>query len=327
MTNILVTGSAGYIGSIVTEFLVEKGYSVIGIDNFQEGNRGAVNKNIVFCEGDFGNSEFLSRIFKNHKIEYVFHLAAETTIEFSMTEPAKYFHNNVVNGITLLDTMLKFNCYQIIFSSTAATFGEPQYTPIDEKHPQIPINSYGESKLIYERILDWYNYAYEIEFNLFRYFNAAGATKTNGEDREHESHLLPLIFETINGKRDTLYVFGNDYNTKDGTCIRDYIHVKDVADAHLLAMDNLKVHSRGKYNLGSGIGFSNLEVINAVEKVTNKKVNWEFSGRRVGDPAVLIASSNLAKSELGWNPVNSSIEQIVRDAYNWAIEHLNGYSK
>ena len=327
MNYILVTGTAGYIGSIVTEMLVNRDFKVIGIDNFQEGKRNAVNKNIIFYEGDFGDSVLLTNVFRNHRIDYVFHLAAETTIEFSMSDPSRYFVNNVVNGITLLNTMLKHNCSQIIFSSTAATFGEPKYTPIDEKHPQIPINSYGESKLMFERILDWYSHAYGLKFNLFRYFNAAGATKTNGEDREHESHLLPLIFQTINGKRNVLKVFGNDYPTKDGTCIRDYIHVIDVAEAHLLAMKNINVNPRGKYNLGSGTGFSNLEVINAVEKVTEKKVNWEFSPRRVGDPAVLIASSDLAKSELGWDPSNSGIEQIVRDAYNWTVEHPNGYSR
>lgn len=327
MSEILVTGTAGYIGSIVTEILVNQGYSVIGIDNFQEGNRFAVNPDITFYEGNIGNAEFLSKIFKSHNIDYVFHFAAETTIEYSMSHPAKYFYNNIVNGIALLDIMLNNNCKQIIFSSTAATFGEPKYIPIDEKHPQVPINSYGESKLMFEKILDWYNFAYGINFNLFRYFNAAGATKIYGEDREHESHLLPIIFQTINGKREILEVFGKDYDTKDGTCVRDYVHVIDVANAHLLAMNNLKINTRGKYNLGSGIGFSNLEVINAVEKVVNKKVNWKFSDRRPGDPAALIASNEHAKSELGWNPDNSSIEQIVYDAYNWTVEHPHGYKR
>jgi len=244
-----------------------------------------------------------------------------------MTEPARYFQNNVVNGITLLDTMRKHGCQNIIFSSTAAIFGEPQFTPMDENHPQKPINSYGESKLMFEKILDWYYYAYEVRFNLFRYFNAAGATELSGEARKHETHLLPLIFKTILGKHKKLKVFGNDYDTPDGTCIRDYVHVSDVAEAHLLAMKNMSVNPRGKYNLGSATGYSVLEVINAVEKVTGEKVNWQFGNKREGDPAILVASNNLAKSELGWNPFRSSLEQIVRDSYKWFDTHPNGYTK
>ena len=325
MSKILVTGTAGYIGSVVTEMLVEKGFDIAGIDNFQEGKKAAVNKNIRFYEGDFGSVDLLDKVFSENKIGCVFHLAAETTVEYSMSDPSAYFQNNIVNGLSLLNLMRSRQCHDIIFSSTAATFGEPVYTPIDEKHPQLPINSYGESKLMFEKILDWYHTAYGIRFNLFRYFNAAGATKTNGEDRRHESHLLPLILQTVSGKRQLLNVYGSDYSTPDGTCIRDYVHVIDVAEAHILAVKNLEKNPAGKYNLGSGIGFSNLEVIKTVEKVTGKNVNWKFSGRRSGDPAVLVASNEHAKSELGWNPVNSSIEQIAGDAYNWLAAHPKGY--
>jgi UDP-glucose 4-epimerase len=326
MPSILVTGTAGYIGSVVTEILLLKGFEVIGIDNFQEGKREAVNKNIIFYEGDFGNERFISNIFNSHKIDCVFHFAAETTIDFSMNDPAKYFHNNVVNGIKLLEVMRKFDRSKIIFSSTAAIFGEPIYTPIDENHIQKPINSYGESKLMFEKILDWYNYAYGFKFNLFRYFNAAGATKMNGEDREHESHLLPLVFQTMNGRRKKLKVFGNNYDTPDGTCIRDYLHVSDVAEAHILGLKNLENNSTGKYNLGSGNGYSVLEVIKTVESTIGKKVDWEYAPRRKGDPARLVASNSLAIKELRWNPYKSNLETIVKDSYSWSIEHPNGYN-
>lgn len=325
MSTIFLTGCAGYIGSVVTEFLVDRNFEVIGIDNFQDGNAGALSKDMVFYEGDFGYTELVTKIFTSHRIDCVFHFAAETTIEFSMSDPSKYFHNNVTNGITLLDTMRKYECNKIIFSSTAATFGEPVYIPIDEKHPQNPINSYGESKLMFEKILDWYHFAYGLKFNLFRYFNAAGATRVYGEDRSHETHLLPLIFQTLNGKIPKLKVFGNDYDTPDGTCIRDYLHVSDVADAHILALNNLEGNGSGKYNLGSSTGFSVLEVIESVERITGKKVNWEFAAKRSGDPARLVASNELALKELKWNPKRSNLETIVEDAYSWSIAHPEGY--
>lgn len=327
MENIFITGVAGYIGSVVSELLVQKNYNVIGIDNLQEGNRNAVMPEVTFYEGNYGDKILLNEIFKKHQIEIVFHFAAETTIEFSMTDPYIYFENNVVNGLHLLDTMKSFDCKKIIFSSTAATYGEPKYVPIDEKHPQIPINAYGESKLIMERILDWYVNAYQFKYNLFRYFNASGATEKNGEDRKHESHLLPIALKTLNGQLPVLNLYGNDYPTKDGTCIRDYVHVLDIAQAHILAKDNLEKNPRGKFNLGSGNGFSVLEIVNTIEKVTNKKINWQFKERRLGDPAVLVASNELAKKELNWKPINSTIENIIETTYKWNIEHPNGYEK
>lgn len=318
MNKILVTGAAGYIGSVVTEMLVDSGFEVIGIDNFQEGKPSAVNSDIKFIEGNFGDENLLRNVFSQNNIEIVFHFAAETTIDFCMTDPSKYFQNNVVNGLNLLNVMREFKCEKIVFSSTAATFGEPLYSPIDEKHSQIPINSYGESKLMFEKILDWYNYAYNIKYNLFRYFNAAGATKNNGEDRNHETHLLPIILEVILNKRKSLKIFGNDYPTKDGTCIRDYVHVEDIAQGHILAVKNVDINPKGKYNLGSGSGFSILEVVKAVEIVSAKSVKYEISDKRAGDPAILVASNDLAKTELGWSPKKSSLEKIVEDSYNWA---------
>lgn len=323
--NILVTGGAGYIGSIVVEQLLERDYQVIVIDNLQEGNRQAVLSEAKFYEADFGNEVVLKEIFQKHDIEAVFHFAAETTIEFSMTDPGKYFKNNVVKGITLLDVMRQYNCDKFIFSSTAATFGEPVYVPINEKHPQNPINAYGESKLMFERVLDWYHRAYGLKFNAFRYFNASGASENIGEAHKHESHLIPLVIQVALGKRKQINIFGTDYPTKDGTCIRDYIHVLDLAEAHILGIKNLEEHFTGKYNLGNGEGFSVLEVVNTVSKISGCNIPKIESPRRKGDPAVLIASSELAKQELGWKPEYNSLEMIVQSAWEWHRRHPDGY--
>ncbi|RKY88009.1 UDP-glucose 4-epimerase GalE [candidate division KSB1 bacterium] len=349
---ILVTGAAGYIGSIVTEELLNQGHSVIAIDNLQEGNREAVLPGAVFYEGNIGDEKLLTKIFKNHRIDAVLHFAAETTIEFSMTNPKIYFENNVVNGIRLLNVMLEHKCNRFIFSSTAATFGEPQYTPIDEKHPQLPINAYGESKLMFEHILDWYHKAYGLKFNAFRYFNAAGASEKLGEAHRHESHLIPLVLKRalaeqkskkaeqqrkkqIENREDknkeqeniSLKVFGNDYPTKDGTCVRDYIHVVDLAQAHILALENLNCHPDGKYNLGNGKGFTVLEVIETAKKVTGVDIPYEIAGRRPGDPAVLIASSELAQRELGWESRFRDLESIIGSAWKWHSAHPKGYER
>jgi UDP-glucose 4-epimerase len=322
---LLITGGAGYIGSVCVELLLEQGHGIVVVDNLQEGHREAMLQGAIFYEGDFGNKELLRRIFQSHGIDGVIHFAAETTIEFSMSDPGLYFHNNLVNSITLLDVMREFGCKQMIFSSTAATFGEPQYTPIDEKHPQDPINAYGESKLMFEGVLDWYHHAYGLKFNAFRYFNAAGASKRLGEAHRHESHLIPVIIQAVLGQRDKLQIFGDDYHTKDGTCVRDYIHVVDLAQAHINALENLDQHPNGKYNLGNSKGFSNLEVMKMVEKVTGLKVPFEMAPRRPGDPAVLVASSKLALKELGWSPKYTSLEVIVESAWQWHKAHPKGY--
>ena len=323
--SILITGGAGYIGSIVVEELLKQGHSVVVVDNLQEGNREAAMPEAVFYEGDFGDRAVLEKIFDRHSINAVLHFAAETTIEFSMSDPAKYFLNNVVNGVTLLEVMRKYGCDQFIFSSTAATFGEPQYTPIDEEHPQVPINAYGESKLMFEKVLEWYHRAYGLRYNTFRYFNAAGASDRLGEYHRHESHLIPIVLQVALGQRDKVQVFGNDYPTKDGTCIRDYIHVIDLAEAHTLALENLDRHSNGRYNLGNGQGFSNLEVLRVAEKVTGKRIPFSFAPRRAGDPAVLVASSQLARKELGWQPRYHDLETIVSTAWEWHRRHPDGY--
>jgi len=322
---ILVTGGAGYIGSVCVEQLIKKGHDVIIVDDLREGHREAVLPEAKFHEGNYGDKAVLEEIFKKNMPEAVIHFAAETLVEFSMTDPARYFINNILNGLTLLEVMRKYNCVKMIFSSTAATFGEPEYIPIDEKHPQKPINAYGESKLMFEKILDWYNKCYGLKFNVFRYFNAAGASERLGEDHDPETHLIPLVIKTALGKRKKLEIYGSDYPTKDGTCVRDYIHVVDLADAHILALDNLNKRSSAKYNLGNGEGFTNQEVVRMVEKISGKNIEFKFSGRRAGDPAKLVASSELAKTELNWNPKYDSLESIVSTAWDWHRRNPDGY--
>jgi UDP-glucose 4-epimerase len=323
--NILVTGGAGYIGSVCVEDLLTQGHLVVVIDNLQEGHRNAVMEDAFFYRGDFGNKALLRKLFSKFNIEAVMHFAAETTIKFSMTDPRLYFHNNMVNGFTLLDVMQEFGCKKFIFSSTAAVFGEPEYNPVDEEHPQSPINAYGESKLMFEKVLEWYHKAYGIKFNILRYFNAAGASEKFGEDHRHETHLIPVIIQSILGQRKKVQIFGNDYATRDGSCIRDYIHVLDLASAHIKALDNLEKHPNGKYNLGNGKGFSNLDVIKSIEIVTNRKVPFEFAPRRPGDPAILIASSKLAQNELDWFPRYQDLESIVHSAWKWHKANPHGY--
>lgn len=322
---LLVTGGAGYIGSICVEQLLHQNHKVVVIDNLQEGHKEAVLPEAIFYGGDFGDRNLMRKIFNSHEIDAVIHVAAETTIAFSMTNPALYFHNNTVNSIALLEVMREFGCNKMVFSSTAAVFGEPLYTPIDEKHLQEPINAYGESKLMFERVLDWYHKAYGLKFNAFRYFNAAGASGRLGEAHRHESHLVPRIIQVALRKRNKLQIFGSDYPTKDGTCVRDYIHVLDLAQAHILALENLDLHPNGKYNLGNGREFSNLEVLNMVEKVTQLKIPFEIAPCRPGDPAVLVASSELAKKELGWEPQFADLETIVSSAWKWHKAHPYGY--
>ena len=323
--NILVTGGAGYIGSIVSEQLLLRNHRVIVIDNLQGGNRGALLPEAAFYEADFGDTEILGKIFQKHDIDVVFHFAALTIVEFSMTDPGAYFTNNLVKGITLLDVMREYDCDKFIFSSTAATFGEPEYIPVDEKHPQKPINPYGESKLMFEGVLDWYHRAYGLKFNAFRYFNAAGASERLGGAHDPETHLIPLIIQAALGQREQIYIFGTDYPTRDGTCVRDYIHVLDLAEAHILGLDNLDRNPNGKYNLGNGEGFSVREVIEMVAEVSGRDFPKVEADRRPGDPATLIASSKLAKEELGWKPKYDSLREIVRTAWEWHRSHVDGY--
>lgn len=323
---ILVTGGAGYIGSICVEELLRQGHEVIVIDNLQEGHREAVCPQATLYEGDIGDKFLLDRLFHDFHIETVMHFAAEATVEFSMKDPQIFFETNVAKGLVLLDVMKENGCNKMIFSSTAALFGNPEYVPIDEKHPEQPINAYGESKLMYERILEWYHSAYGLQYNSFRYFNAAGASEALGEAHKKESHLIPIILSTALGQRENLYIFGSDYPTKDGTCVRDYLHVIDIAQAHILGLDNLEKRPKEKYNLGNGVGFTNLEVLKTSEKVSGKIIPFEFTERRMGDPDRLVASSDLAKEELGWKPQFDTLESIIRSAWEWHSKHPDGYT-
>jgi len=325
MGKILVTGGAGYIGSICVEQLLGQEHDVVVVDNLKEGHRKAVLPGADFYEGDFGDQQFLKGIFKSHNIDTVIHFAAETTVELSMTDPGIYFHNNVVSGVVLLDIMREFGCRQMIFSSTAATFGEPQHTPIDENHPQAPVNAYGESKLMFENILDWYHRAYGLKFNAFRYFNAAGASERLGEAHNPETHLIPLIIQSAMKKQKKLRIFGDDYPTEDGTCVRDYIHVIDLAQAHIKALGDLEKYPNRKYNLGNGNGFSNLEVLRTAESVMGQKIDFDMAPRRPGDPAVLVASSMLARRELKWEPKYPSLHDIIESSWKWHKRCPNGY--
>ena len=315
-TNILVTGGAGYIGSITTELLLEEGYDVIVIDDLRDGKREAVLESARFYFGDYGNEISISKLIIQYNINTVIHFAASAKIPESVKEPELFYFNNFVNGLALLRVMLGEGCKNIIFSSSAAVYGEPDYVPIDEGHPKRPINPYGQTKLDFERILYWYHKAYGLRANCFRYFNAAGATERLGEWRKEESHLIPLTIETALGKREKLKIYGNDYDTKDGTCIRDYVHVRDIARAHVLALKNLEERPYEAYNLGSEKGYSVLEVVEKVSEVTGIEVNHEVVGRRAGDAVRLVASNGKAKIELGWEP-ELGLEEMIRSTWEW----------
>ena len=323
--DILVTGGAGYVGSIVAEELLKAGYRVIVMDNLQQGHRGAILPEAEFILADSGDPQSLDTIFNRFEIDAVMHMAAETVVEYSMTDPKRYFQNNIVGGINLLNAMLKHDIKSFIFSSSAAIYGEPHKTPIEEEHPQIPINSYGETKLMFEKVLEWYGKAYGIKHISLRYFNAAGASARLGEDHHPETHLIPNVLRAALEMNSPVHIFGTDYPTKDGSCIRDYVHVIDIAQAHVLALSNLNELSGHAYNLGNGDGYSVLEAVETAKKVTGIEISTVLSPRRAGDPAVLLASSNRAKSELGWKPKFPELDAIIESAWNWMKRNPDGY--
>ena len=323
--NILVTGGAGYVGSAVTDVLVKRGERVVVFDNLQQGHEEAVIPEAEFGIGDICNDVTLERIFKRFQIDAVMHMAAETVVEHSMTDPGRFMQNNVVGGLNLLATMMKYGVKKIIFSSSAAVYGEPQEIPIEEGHSKVPVNSYGESKLMFEHILEWYGKAYGLQHVSMRYFNAAGASDSLGEDHNPESHLIPNVLKAALDGNGGVPLFGTDYPTEDGTCIRDYIHVLDIAKAHVQALDRLGELSGKVFNLGTGGGYSVHQVIKVARKVTGAKIPVNVLPRRVGDPAVLIASSSQARSELGWRPEFTELEEIVESAWKWMKDHPNGY--
>ncbi|MBU5674372.1 UDP-glucose 4-epimerase GalE [Paenibacillus brevis] len=324
---ILVTGGAGYIGSHTVAELLAQGKEVVVIDNLQTGHRGALLGGKLY-EGDLRDKELLAKLFSENQIEAVIHFAANSLVGESMKDPVKYYDNNVYGTLCLLEAMHAADVRKIVFSSTAATYGEPEKVPIEETDATNPTNVYGETKLTMERMMAWFDQVLGIKYVALRYFNAAGAHESGkiGEDHTPESHLIPLILQAALGQRPSIQVFGDDYNTPDGTCVRDYIHVGDLADAHLRAVEYLiQGHDSNVFNLGNGQGFSVKEVIAKVKEVTGRDFPVVVTPRRGGDPAVLIASSDKARTVLGWQPSRNKLDDIIRSAWEWHLHHPDGY--
>lgn len=322
--NILVTGGAGYIGSVVAERLSAFGHKAIIYDNLSEGHRGAVSAGCALIVAELNDATALTAAMRKHKIEAVIHLAANALVGESMSNPSKYFRNNVGAGITLLDAMVACDVKRIVFSSTCAVYGEPDSSPITEDSRQRPANPYGESKLAFERLLHWYEMAHGIRYASLRYFNAAGATIDLGEDHSPETHLIPIVLGCALGNRNEVEVFGSDYPTPDGTCVRDYIHVTDIADAHMRALGGIEQSSH-TFNLGTGDGYSVREVIETARRITNHPIPVKVAPRRPGDPAVLVASAERIRREFNWSPEHSSLEEIIESAWRWHQAHPQGY--
>jgi len=320
---ILVTGGAGYIGGTVTIFLLGRGHAVTVFDNLCHSKRSAVAEGAEFVLGDLADRPLVEKTLKAEHFDGVMHFAALIEAGESMKKPEVYFRNNTASTLTLLESMLATGHDRLVFSSTAACYGEPETTPILEDAKLQPTNAYGESKLLVEYMLRWMNLVHGFKYVSLRYFNVAGAIEGYGEAHEPESHLIPLILDVALGRRKDIKIFGRDYPTKDGTCIRDYIHVRDLAEAHLLALDALKNESRLIYNIGNGQGFTVLEVIESVRRVTGRSIAVEERERRAGDPAVLVASSEKIKAELGWQPQFAELDTIIASAWKW---HQQRYS-
>lgn len=325
---ILVCGGAGYVGSHAVAELLERGEKVVVIDNMQKGHTAAIAEGAVFYDGDLRAEPFLDLVFTENEIEAVMHFAADSLVGESVQEPLQYYDNNVCGAISLLKAMQKHGVKKIVFSSTAAVYGEPEEVPILETAKTVPTNPYGETKLAIEKMLHWCEEAYGIDYVVLRYFNVAGAHPNGiiGEDHNPETHLIPIILEAALGKREEISIFGDDYDTPDGTCIRDYIHVMDLVDAHILALEKLRMDGgSGTYNLGNGNGFSVKEVIEAAEDVTRQHIPTIIAERRGGDPATLVASSVKAREELGWKPRYESLNDIIESAWAWFQKHPDGY--
>ena len=327
---LLVLGGAGYIGSHTAVALLDRGHEVVIADNLITGYKQAVPKEAVFYQGDIRDYEFLNNLFKTEKIDAVIHFAAFSLVGESVTNPLKYYENNLYGTKVLLQAMIDNNVDKIVFSSTAATYGEPENIPILESDRTCPTNPYGETKLAMEKMMKWSANAYQLRYVSLRYFNACGAHKSGklGEAHNPESHLIPLVLQVPNGKRESVSIYGTDYDTPDGTCIRDYIHVTDLAEAHILAVEYLmKGGESNVFNLGNGVGYSVREVIETARKVTGHPIPAVEIPRRAGDPARLVASGEKAKTVLGWEPKITSLEDIIRSAWVWHSTHPNGYNE
>jgi UDP-glucose 4-epimerase len=323
---VLVTGGAGYIGSVVTAQLLANGCDVVVYDNLSHGSKRAVPSGAELIVGDTADQSALDRLFREHPINAVMHFAAYIEAGESMQVPEKYFRNNTVNTLALLEAMLAHKVNRLVFSSTAALYGTPERTPIEETDPLRPTNAYGESKLLVEQMLAWFNRIHGLRYSCLRYFNASGAAGDLGEDHVPESHLIPLTLQVALGKREHISIFGTDYPTPDGTCIRDYVHVSDLASAHLLVLDALRQRDKLIYNLGTGRGFSVREVVETVRRVTGHPIPAREVPRRAGDPAVLVAGSDNIKHDLNWRPQFPELEVIVRSAWEWRRAHPDGYA-
>jgi len=319
---ILVVGGAGYIGSVCAELLLDEGHQVGIFDNLSEGHRAAIDSRAEFVEGDLQDLQSIENALAEDRPDAVMHFAASALVGESMQNPSKYFRNNIANGLNLLDMMVSVGVEKIVFSSTCAIFGPPERVPIDETMPMQPINPYGESKLAFEKILRWYGEIHGLKFISLRYFNAAGASEKFGEDHRVETHLIPNVLKAALGQKPNVEIFGSDYETPDGTCIRDYIHILDLARAHILALNATKSDF---YNLGTGGGASVREVIDSCRKITGRKIDMVEKPRRPGDPPRLIASSEKIKRELGWNPKFQLLDAIIESAWKWHQKFPRGY--
>lgn len=328
--NILVVGGAGYIGSHVVKQLADTENQIVVLDNLQTGHEKAVTKPAIFIHGDVRDKSLLRKLFVEYSFDVVFHFAANSSVEESMKDPLLYFNNNVFGLITLLEVMNEFAVKTIIFSSTAAVYGDTSESVITENSEITPKNPYGESKYMMEKIIQWCHTAYGINYVVLRYFNVAGADLTGliGEDHRPETHLIPIVLEVPMGKREAITIFGNDYDTNDGTTVRDYVHVVDLADAHLSAMAYLLEGNESTiFNVGSSVGFSTLEIIHKIEEQTEKTIPIKYGDRREGDPHSLIASSEKIKDVLGWTPLHTDLDSIIESAWSWHLNHPNGYEE
>lgn len=317
MQRILVTGGAGYVGSVCCAQLLKRGFAVEVIDNFSTGHVDAAPAGVKVHAFDLGNSAALSELLASQRFDAVFHFAAKALIPESVTNPGSFFASNVASGIAMLETLRKFKINKFVFSSSAAVYGSPSIVPIPEDHPKNPTNAYGESKLVFEQLLKWYASAYDWSVVAFRYFNACGGGANWGERHDPETHIIPLLLQTASGRREHFDVYGTDYPTPDGTCLRDYVHVIDIAEAHILALGKVKSPGFSAYNIGTGASYSVREICEAVEKITGREIRTRKAERRLGDPAVLCASPKKLMAELGWQPQHSSLQEIISGAWAW----------
>jgi UDP-glucose 4-epimerase len=320
-----VTGGAGYIGSVTVERLLEHGYGVVVLDDLSTGHRSAVVSGVPLVVGDVGDGALVGKLIQQHDVGSVVHFAASSLVAESMERPDDYYQNNVVAGTRLLEAMIDCGVERIVFSSSAGVYGEPRSVPIAEDHPVAPVNVYGETKLAYERTLETFGSTHGLKYISLRYFNAAGASEQNGEDHDPETHLIPIALKVAAGLLPELVIFGDDYDTPDGTCIRDYIDVRDLADAHICALNALEEGRSGVYNLGNGEGFSVLEVVKLAGKVAGSTIPRRIGERRSGDPARLVASSRKAIVELSWEPRHPDLDDMIAAAWRWALDHPDGY--